>query len=47
MNLVKCAFSVLTGKFFGFIIHEKVIEIYPKKLEAIMKVQAPSCKRDL
>jgi hypothetical protein len=31
----------------GFIIHERGIEIDPKKIEAIQKVQAPTCKRDM
>jgi hypothetical protein len=47
MNPLKCAFGVLAGKFLGFIIHDKGIEIDPKKIEIIKKVQAPTCKRDL
>ena len=30
MNPLKCAFGVSAGKFLGFIIHEKGIEIDPK-----------------
>jgi hypothetical protein len=30
MNPLKCAFGVLVGKFLGFIIHDKGIEIDPK-----------------
>ena len=33
MNPLKCAFGVLAGKFLGFIIHEKAIEIDPKRIE--------------
>jgi hypothetical protein len=47
MNPLKCAFGVSAGKFLGFIIHENGIEIDPKKIEAIQKVQAPTCKRDV
>jgi hypothetical protein len=47
MNPLRCAFGVLAGKFLGFIIHDKGIEIDPKKIEIIKKVQAPTCKRDL
>ena len=47
MNPLKCAFGVSAGKFFGFIIHEKGIEIYPKRVEAMKKVEAPTCKKDL
>src|SRR3954463_3854115 len=42
MNHLKCAFSVSAGKFLGFIIHEDGIEIDPKKIEAIQKVEAPA-----
>jgi hypothetical protein len=37
MNLLKCVFHVLAGKFFGFIIHENDIEIDLKKIESIKK----------
>ena len=39
MNPLKCAFGVSAGKFLGFIIHEKCMEIDPKCVEA------PSCKK--
>jgi hypothetical protein len=31
----------------GFIVHEKGVEIDPKKIESIKKVQAPTCKKEL
>ena len=46
MNPLKCAFGVLARKFLGFIIHEKDIEIDPKRIEAMKKVEAPACKKD-
>jgi hypothetical protein len=39
MNPLKCAFGVFAGKFLGFIIYEHGIEIDPKKIESINKVQ--------
>jgi hypothetical protein len=30
MNPLKCAFGVSAGKFLGFIVHEKGVEIDPK-----------------
>jgi hypothetical protein len=47
MNLLKCIFSVSTGKFLGFIIYEHGIEIDPTKLESINKVQSPQSKNDI
>jgi hypothetical protein len=47
MNPLKCAFGVSAGKFLGFIIHDKGIEIDPKRIEKIKGVQAPICKKDL
>jgi hypothetical protein len=47
MNPLKYAFGVSTAKFLGFIIRENGIEIDPKKIDAIQKVQAPTCKRDV
>jgi hypothetical protein len=47
MNPLKCAFGVSAGKFLGFIIYGNGIEIDPKKIEDIQKVQVPTCKRDV
>jgi hypothetical protein len=47
MNQLKCVFGVSAGKFLGFIIHEHGIEIDPKKIESINKVQLPQCKNDM
>ena len=47
MNPLKCAFDVSAGKFLGFIIHDKGIEIDPKRTETIKKVHAPTCKKNL
>ena len=37
----------MAGKFLGFIIHENGIEVDPKRIEAMRKVEAPTCKKDL
>jgi hypothetical protein len=47
INPLKCAFGVPAGKFLGFIVHEKGVEIDPKKIESIKKVQAPTSKKEL
>jgi hypothetical protein len=47
MNSVKYAFGVSAGRFLGFIIHENGIELDPKKVEPIKRVQEPMCKHDV
>jgi hypothetical protein len=47
MNPLKCAFGVSAGRFLGFIVHERGIEVDPKKVEAIRRIQEPTCKKDL
>ena len=47
MNPLKCAFVVSAGKFLGFIIHEKGIEVDPKRIEAMRKIEAPTYNKDL
>jgi hypothetical protein len=47
INLLKCVFGVSAGKFLGFIIHEHGIEIDPKKIESINKVQSSQCKNGM
>jgi hypothetical protein len=45
MNPLKCAFVASADKFLDFIVHEKGVEIDPKKIESIKKVQAPTSKK--
>jgi hypothetical protein len=47
MNPLKCAFGVSASKFLGLIVHEKGVEIDPKTIESIKKVQAPTSKKEL
>jgi hypothetical protein len=47
MNPLQCAFGVTAGRFLGFIVHEKGIQIDPKKVEGINKMEEPTCKRDM
>jgi hypothetical protein len=47
MNPLKCAFGVSAGRFLGFIVHERGIEIDPKKIETINKVPELTCKREV
>ena len=41
LNPKKCAFRVTSGNLIGFIISEKGIEVYPKKVQEIMDMPPP------
>ena len=45
MNPNKCAFGVSARQFFGFMVHERGIEIGQKSTNAINKVVAPENKK--
>jgi hypothetical protein len=47
MNPFKCAFGVSASHFLGFIVLEHEIQIDPKKVESIHKLEEPICKRDV
>jgi hypothetical protein len=47
VNPLKCAIGVSAGRFLGFIVHEKGIEIDPKKVESIRNLGEPTCKCDV
>jgi hypothetical protein len=48
MNPLKCAkFSVSASRFLGFIGHEHGIQIDPKKVESIRKLEESICKKDV
>jgi hypothetical protein len=44
---MECVFCITAGKFLGFIVHEGGIEIDPKKVESINKLEEPTCKWDV
>jgi hypothetical protein len=39
MNPLKCAFGVISGRFLGFIVHEHCIQIDPKKIESMGRLE--------
>jgi hypothetical protein len=47
MNPLKCAFGVSAGRFLGFVVHENGIEVDPKKMETIRRIQTPMCKNEV
>ncbi|XP_020084900.1 uncharacterized protein LOC109707778 [Ananas comosus] len=47
MNPLKCAFGVYSGKFLGFIVRYRGIEIDPAKIKAIMELPPPKNLKQL
>ena len=47
MNPRKCAFGVTSGKFLGFIVRHRGIEIDPSKIKAIQKMPEPKNLQEL
>jgi hypothetical protein len=47
MNPKKCAFGVSAGKFLGFLVHERGIEIGLKSQEAVRTMVPPTMKKEL
>ena len=41
LNSSKCAFRVLAGKFLGFMVSQRSIEVNPDKIHAIMEMTPP------
>ncbi|KAM2698987.1 hypothetical protein EV1_037930 [Malus domestica] len=47
LNSNKCAFSIGSGKFLGFMISQRDIEANPKKIKAILKMKEPVTSKDI
>jgi hypothetical protein len=41
LNLKKCVFGFVSGKLLGYIVSKKVIEVDPRKVQAIMDMPPP------
>lgn len=41
LNPEKCAFGISTGKFLGFMVHNRGIKANPVKIKAIMDLEPP------
>ena len=42
LNPAKCAFGVAAGKFLGFIVNSRGIEVNPDKIKAVLDMLPPS-----
>ena len=47
MNPLKCAFGVTAGKFLGFLVHQKGIDVDPLKVKAIVTMKLPTSVKEL
>uniref|UniRef100_A0A2N9I1I7 Integrase catalytic domain-containing protein n=1 Tax=Fagus sylvatica TaxID=28930 RepID=A0A2N9I1I7_FAGSY len=47
MNPLKCAFGVSAGKFLGFLVHNRGIDVDPAKASAIATMKAPTSHKEL
>ena len=45
LNPNKCAFGVTAGKFLGFMVFERGIEVNPEKIRAIVELEPPMTVR--
>ena len=47
MNSLKCAFGVSAGKFLGFLVYNREIDVDPAKASAIATMKAPTSHKEL
>ena len=47
LNPNKCAFGVTVGKFLGFIVSQRGIEVNPEKVHAIMELEPPRTVKEV
>jgi len=47
LNPTKCAFGVSSGKFLGFMVSQRGIEANPKKVRAVLEMEAPRTTKQL
>ena len=47
LNPEKCTFGVEAGKFLGFIVFQRGIEVNPKKIQAILEMSSPKSVKDI
>ena len=47
LNPTKCAFGVSTGKFLGFMVTQRGIQVNSNKIKIVLETLAPSSKKEL
>ena len=47
LNPAKCVFGVASGKFLGFIVSQRGIEVNPEKVQAIIDMTSPKTVKEV
>ena len=47
LNPIKCAFGVSVGKFLGFMVTQRGIEVNPVQVKSVLKTLAPNNKKEV
>ncbi|GKU90690.1 hypothetical protein SLEP1_g4654 [Rubroshorea leprosula] len=47
LNPLKCTFAVESGKFLGYVVSKKGIEVNPKKVQAVQQMELPKTVKDV
>ena len=47
LNLAKCVFAIVSGKFLGFMVSQRGIEANPGKVKAIIEVKSPKTMKEV
>ena len=47
LNPAKCTFGVKSGRFLGFVLSQKGIEVDPEKVKAILEMPEPRTKKQV
>ena len=47
LNLAKCVFNINAGKFLGFMVTQRGIEVNPAQVKTVLETPTPSNKKEL
>ena len=47
LNPEKCTFEVVSGKFLGYLVTQRDIEVDPNQIYAILNMKSPTCVKEV
>ena len=47
LNPTKCSFGVSSGKFLGYLVTQRGIEINPEQIQSVLRIPFPTCIKDV